>query len=271
MPRREDYNATVIQRMDLAPGSMIIRIKPDKEKYTFEAGQYTVLGMKYKEPRVNGSQPDPKPVNHPDQIVKRAYSIASTSLINEYVDIFLVLVPDGELTPRLFNLKMGDRLFVGPKATGFFTLDHVPDDKNLLLIATGTGLAPYISIIRTYLHQHMDRRFVILHGSRYSWEMGYYDELCSLAKVCPHFTYIPSITRPQEDEHWTGLTGRIPNLLDIGIVEDKTGLEIKPDVFNVFLCGNPDMIDKVTEMMSAKGFIKARGRKPGTLHTEEYW
>lgn len=271
MPRREQYNATVIQRMDLAPGLMIIRIKPDQGEFDFEAGQYTVLGLKHKEPRVEGSDPDPKPDQKPDQLINRAYSIASTSRINEYLDIFLVLVPDGELTPRLFNLQMGDRLFLGPKATGFFTLENVPEHKNLLLIATGTGLAPYISMVRTYLHQHPDRLFVIMHGARYSWELGYYDELCTLHTVSPNLIYIPSITRPKEDEHWTGLTGRIPALIEVGIVQDKTGLEINPENFNVFLCGNPAMIDTVTAMLDTKGFTKAKGKQPGTLHTEEYW
>lgn len=271
MPRREDYNATVILRMDLAPGLMILRIKPDKEEYTFEAGQYTVLGLQHKAPRSEESLSDPKPEQEPDHMIKRAYSIASTSLINDHLDIFIVHVPEGELTPRLFALQRGDRLFLGPKATGFFTIENIPEDKNLLLVATGTGLAPYISMIRTYLHKDPNRKFVVVHGARYSWEMGYYGELVTLAKTSPNFIYIPSITRPTEDEHWTGLTGRIPNLLEIGIVEDKSGLEIKPEVFNVFLCGNPLMIETVTKMMLDKNFIEAKGRKPGTLHTEEYW
>ena len=100
-----------------------------------------------------------------------------------------------------------------------FTLDRVPAGKAVLLVATGTGLAPYMSMLRTMLVNDTSRPYVVLHGARYSWDLGYRGELESLARLRPNLTYIPTITRPDEDPHFRGHTGRVQTLLDHGIVE----------------------------------------------------
>jgi ferredoxin--NADP+ reductase len=115
------------------------------------------------------------------------------------------------------------------------------------------------------------RRFVVLHGARYSWDLGYRGELESLARIRPNFTYIPSITRPDEDPHFRGHTGRVQVLLEKGIVDLLAGVPLDPERADVFLCGNPDMIRAVKEILLARGFTPDQGKTSGTLHVEEYW
>ena len=141
----------------------------------------------------------------------------------------------------------------------------------MLLIATGTGLAPYMSMLRTMLVTDNSRPYVVLHGARYSWDLGYRAELESLARLRPNLTYIPSITRPDEDPHFRGHTGRIQTLLEQGIVEALAGVPLDPARIEVFLCGNPEMIGVVKEMLAPRAFTAPRGKEQGTLHVEEYW
>lgn len=207
----------------------------------------------------------------PGRMIRRAYSIASASRSDEFLEFYLTVVMSGELTPRLFNLKLKDRLYVGPKAVGVFTLAKVEPGKHVLMVGTGTGLAPYMSMLRSELVCNGDRQFVVVHGSRYSWDLGYRTELSALARHCSNFHYMPVITRPQEDGTWRGRTGYLQNVLVSGVIEEETGLELTPDNFHIFLCGNPGMIDTVIGLMEDRGFVRDHGHDIGTLHTEEYW
>jgi ferredoxin--NADP+ reductase len=211
------------------------------------------------------------PSAEPDKMIRRAYSIASSSLERRYVEFYLTLITSGALTPRLFALKHGHRVFLGPKASGIFTLDKVAPEKAVVLIATGTGLAPYVSMLRTLLVNDGQRKFVVLHGARYSWDLGYCGELESLARLRPNFTYIPSITRPDEDPHFIGHTGRIQALMERGVLEKESGVSLDPAKCEVFLCGNPDMVKVATELLQGKGFARKGGTAPATIHVEEYW
>jgi ferredoxin--NADP+ reductase len=292
-----EYNATVAQRIELAPGLIILRIIPDTPRFEFKAGQYVVLGLRASEPRIDEAEPDQlayRPADgeapasgeatesaaqqaittarpDPDKLIRRAYSIASASESDEYLEFCITVVMSGDLTPRLFNLGIKDRLYVGPKAVGMFTLAKAPRDHHVILVATGTGLAPYVSMLRSDLECGGTRRIVVLHGARCSWDLGYRTELTSLARHCPNFTYLPVITRPQEDPTWRGRTGYLQEVLFSGVVEEATGLQLVPDNFHAYLCGNPGMIETVIERLSARGFVRDRGHDIGTIHTEEYW
>jgi ferredoxin--NADP+ reductase len=211
-----------------------------------------------------------KAIADPERMIRRAYSIASESRSDEYVEFYLTVVMSGELTPRLFNLKLRDRLYIGPKAVGVFTLDKAPG-KHILMIGTGTGLAPYMSMLRSELVCNGPRQFVVVHGARFSWDLGYRTELTGLARHCANFHYLPVITRPQEDITWRGRSGYLQNVIASGVVEEVTGLELTPDNFDIFLCGNPGMIETVIELARGRGFIQDKGHEIGTLHTEEYW
>jgi ferredoxin/flavodoxin---NADP+ reductase len=301
-----EYNATVVSRVEVAPGLVIMRVAPDKLPFEFRAGQYVVLGLKASEPRVAESEPEAitvgavaearaaeatqtihgtaaseaavtaqatasaKAAADPDRMVRRAYSIASESKAEEYLEFYLTLVMSGELTPRLFNLKLGDRCFVGPKAVGVFTLAKAPG-KHILMIGTGTGLAPYMSMLRSELDCGGSRHFVIVHGARYSWDLGYRTELTGLARHCNNFHYLPVITRPKEDATWKGRSGYLQNVIASGTIEEETGLALTPENFDIFLCGNPGMIETVISWAEERGFTRDKGHDIGTLHTEEYW
>ncbi len=264
------YNATVIGREEINPQLVIIRVRPDAALFEFKPGQFGVLGLLGAAPRVAEAAPEDAPAQ-PDKLIRRAYSIASSSVERRYVEFYLTLITSGQLTPRLFALQHGDRVFLGPKASGVFTLDRVAPDKAVILIATGTGLAPYISMLRTMLMTETQRRFVVLHGARYGWDLGYRGELESLARLRPNFTYIPSITRPDQDPHFHGRTGRIQALVEQGVVEAESGVALDPARAEVFLCGNPEMVTLVKQMLEKKGFAAKNGQAPVTIHIEEYW
>jgi ferredoxin--NADP+ reductase len=207
----------------------------------------------------------------PDKLIRRAYSIASASVERRYAEFFVTLVTSGELTPRLFALNYGARLFMSTKASGLFTLDRVPEERGVILIATGTGLAPYMSMLRTMLVRDTQRPFVVLQGARYSWDLGYRAELESLARIRPNFTYIPSITRPSEDPHFQGLSGRIQTLIEKGVIELWSEQKLDPAKTDIFLCGNPDMIKAAKDILVGRGYTPDHGKQSGTLHVEEYW
>jgi ferredoxin--NADP+ reductase len=268
--QKTPYNATVIGREEINPQLLVVRVQADGTLFDFKPGQFAVLGLLGSEPRVPEAAAE-ESAPAPDKIIRRAYSIASSSVERRYLEFYLALVTSGELTPRLFALRPGSRLFLGPKASGVFTLDRVPPGKAIVLIATGTGLAPYISMLRTMLVSETQRRFVVLHGARYGWDLGYRGELESLARLRPNFTYVPSITRPEQDPIFNGHTGRIQALLEKGVLEKESGVALDPAQVDAFLCGNPDMIKAVKVILEAKGFNSDHPGKPGTVHVEEYW
>jgi len=264
------YNATVVGREEINPQLLILRVQSDTPLFDLTPGQFAVLGLLGREPRVPEASRE-EVLSEPDKLIRRAYSIASASIERCYVEFYLRLVTSGQLTPRLFALKYGGRLFLGPRATGVFTLDRVAPGKSVILVATGTGLAPYLSMLRTLLVKDTQRRFVVLHGARCSWDLGYRAELESLARIRPNFTYLPSIMCPEEDPHFQGLTGRVQSLIERGVIEKESGVPFDPAHTDVFLCGNPDMITTVKAMLAAKGFKPDHGKEIGTIHVEEYW
>lgn len=306
-----EYNATVASRVEIAPGLVIMRVVPDHLPFEFKPGQYVVLGLKASAPRIMEAEVDTAGVlvgavkphtgavaaavagevegtaesqaavavqaasvaraaEDPDRMIRRAYSIASESRADEFLEFYLTVVMSGDLTPRLFALKLKDRLYVGPKAVGVFTLDKAPG-KHILMVATGTGLAPYMSMLRSQLVCNGDRKFVIVHGARFSWDLAYRTELTGLARHCSNFHYIPVTTRPQEDVTWRGRSGYLQNIIASNAIEEETGLALTPDNFDIYLCGNPGMIESVIAWAEARGFVRDKGHDIGTLHTEEYW
>jgi ferredoxin/flavodoxin---NADP+ reductase len=265
-------DAIVTQRIDVAPDLMIVRLAADGwELPDFVAGQYVVLGMPASSPRCPGSDPEPPPAD-PNKMIRRAYSIASSSLARQYMEFYVALVRSGELTPRLFMLRVGDRVAIGRKITGMFTLSQVPAESNVVLLATGTGIAPYMSMIRTSLSVDSPRRFAVIHGARHSWDLGYHAELMSLAHVCPQFTYLPMVSRPDEEPvAWGGKTGYCQDVWTGRVLDDLWGFPLRPANTHVFLCGNPAMIEYMVSLLAEEGFQEHSRKSPGQVHTEKYW
>ncbi|MCF7807170.1 MAG: ferredoxin--NADP reductase [Candidatus Marinimicrobia bacterium] len=269
---KNQLNATVTQKIEVSPGLMILRVVPDDwELPDFKSGQFTVLGLPGSAPRHQYSDAEPA-VEDSGKLIRRAYSISSASVVKEYIEFYITMVRSGELTPRLFALKPGDKLFLSPKFTGVFTLDMVKDGANILLLGTGTGLAPYMSMLRDTLPCNRGQQYVIVHGAHHSWDLGYRSELNTIATVCDNFTYIPAITDPEEEHiKWGGETGFIQDLWERNVIQKRAGLSPSPTDTHIFLCGHPGMISAMLEKLEAEGYQEHSKKSPGNIHLERYW
>jgi len=242
------YRARVTKRNELSEDLWVVRVDPGGD-FRFTAGQYATLG-----------------VQTPEKIVERPYSIVSAPYEKE-LEFFIELVPQGDLTPLLYKLHVGDEMTLRKVAKGRFTLDTKSGRTNHLLLCTVTGIAPFVSYTRTLLKDWREGRFTgshklyILEGASRSWEFGYRDELANVAAEAPWLTYVPTVSRPWEDPKWAGETGRVDDL--IRKYTDQWSLNAGNTA--AYLCGNPDMIEH------GKGIL-ARCRFPKeSLKEEVYW
>ncbi|MFZ4457220.1 MAG: ferredoxin--NADP reductase [Bacteroidales bacterium] len=266
----DELNAIVRQVVQVSPNMKVFRIAPiGWELPDFKPGQFVGIGLPASSPRC-AEATDEMPIADESKIIKRAYSIASSNTSKDFLEFYVSLVHSGALTPRLFNLEIGDKIFVGQKFTGIFTMDEVQEDQNILMIATGTGLAPYMSMLRTDALKRKGKVLVI-HGAANSWDLGYSSELNLLATIAPHFEYIPTITNA-EGEHspWSGRTQFIQEIWEEGVVEKEWGFKPTPENTHIFLCGNPNMVNGMVECLSKEGFVEHSRRTPGTIHVEKF-
>ena len=268
----DNLNAVVHRVITVAPGLIILQVKPDDwETPDFEPGQYGVLGLpgsarRHELSDVEETAPDP------DKLIKRAYSIASSSKEKQYVELYITLIRSGALTPRIFALKAGERIFLGQKFKGVFRLDHAPEEANLVMVATGTGVAPYMSMIRSEFTTHPDRRFALLHGARHSWDLGYRGELETLDHYFDNFTYAPTISRPDEErDGWSGHVGYVQELWKKGVAQEACGCDLTPENTHIFLCGAPNMVEELVTLLASQGFKEHKKKAPGQVHVERFW
>ncbi len=242
------YRARITKRQDFASDLWMVRVQVGGE-FKFAPGQYATLG-----------------VQGPGKVSQRAYSIVSSPYENE-IEFFFELVPEGELTPKLYPLKVGDELLMRKVSKGLFTLDTKNGRTNHFLICTVTGIAPFVSYIRTLYKDWKEGKFAgdqklfLLNGASRSWEFGYRDELQRVAQHAPWLKYVPTVSRPWEDENWTGEVGRVDEL--IRKYADMWGLDGTNAVG--YLCGHPEMIEH------GKGILQRRGFPKTALKEEVYW
>jgi ferredoxin--NADP+ reductase len=237
----------VVARRDYAKDLWSLRVQPEAQ-LSFKPGQYTTLGV-----QENG------------KVLERAYSIVSSPLENE-VEFFFELVPHGELTPHLYYAKEGSEFLMRRQAKGLFTLDTESGHRQHLLVATVTGVAPYVSMVRTAARQANqgqlpDYRMVLIQSASRSWEFAYREELQALAEQHSWLEYIPTVSRPWEDAEWTGEVGRAEDILRKYL--DNLGLE--PATTTAYACGHPQMIE------NAKGILARRGFSKEFVREEGYW
>ena len=256
-------NSTVVGRVDITPELMILQVKPDGGVPSFQPGQYVALGLPGSAPRYEGA-PDEAEIPAADKLIKRAYSIGSSPAHGDFFEFYIAVVPNGALTSRLAVVQPGDRIFSQPKVTGTFTLDGVPAEHNLVLVSTGTGLAPFMSMVRTPTVWTAGRKITVVHGVRYPQDFAYADELASFSSQNAGFTYLPIASRA--DASFAGRKGRVQALFEDG------SIQLTPETDHVFLCGNPAMIDDLERDLTTKlGYVIHSKKTPGNLHVEKYW
>ena len=259
-----DYtcNATITYREDLSDELCIVHIRPDSgEIPEFVPGQYAELAI-----------PDAPDETQPKKkLIRRAYSIANPPRIRDYLEFYVVLVPDGYFTPKLWELREGDPIWLGPKIKGKFTLDPAPPGKDLVMVSTGTGIAPFVAMLHEYQHTDRWRRFIIIHGTRMAIDLGYRETLEKIAAEDPTVVYIPTVTREPESTGWAGPRGRVNTIFENGTYEQYVGNSLTSEECHVFLCGNPDMIDTVQALLEQKGLRPHSKKNPGNIHFERYW
>jgi len=203
--------------------------------------------------------------------IKRSYSLASVP--GEPLELLLVRVQGGALTPLLHDLDEGDTVHVDNQAQGFFTLAEVPDTRDLWLIASGTGIAPFIAMLRAQTIRHRFENIVLVHGIRTTAALAYRPQIRSWVARGDRLRYLAAITReqPATGDMPTMLRGRITDTLENGSLEAAAGLTIRTEHSHVMLCGNPNMVTDVMTALEARGLVRHRRRRPGHLTTERYW
>lgn len=262
----QQYNATVTSKILITPDLMVLRTRTDEDRKAFSAGQYTSIGLFGSEPRSANSVVTIDPVPEGEMII-RPYSIASASHDVRNFEFYISQVKSGQLTPRLFCLEAGARMWVDEKILGIFTLADIPSGSNIVMIATGTGLAPYISFLRSYMNQHRDINMAVIHGAAYQWDLGYFSELSFIDSAFSNFHYLPTLLKA--DSSWPGLRGYIQEHLASGLLPGL-GINIDPRETHFFLCGNPKMIECVTDFLRDSNYTRHTKSTPGALHVEEY-
>jgi len=240
--------AQVDQVQEWAPGLRTLTLST-APPISFEAGQFVNLAL-----------------DLPDGRVSRNYSMASAP--GDPLEFFLIEVQGGALTPALFALSPGDPLFVNPRPAGHFTLANVPPAEILWLIATGTGLGPYISMLRTDAAWEYDR-LVLVHAVRQPEHLAYREELTTLSAAHDERLAVVSIVSRAPAEG--ALRGRVTVALQNGALEQAAGARIDPATSHVLLCGNPAMIGEMLALLSERGLKRHRRSDPGHVTSEKYW
>ncbi|MCJ7733160.1 MAG: ferredoxin--NADP reductase [Anaerolineales bacterium] len=262
------YNATVVGKILLTPEIMTLRVNTDEPRDKFSAGQYTLVGLYGFEGRSENSTLEGDPADS-EKLIQRPYSIASATTETGQFEFYISQVKSGQLTPRLFNLQPGDRIFVSKRIVGVFKLAETPPDQDIVMIATGTGMAPYLSFLRSYLTSRPESKMAMIQGAARQWDLGYRSELTFLENSFENFTYIPTLT--EADPTWNGHKLWIEEMLNQDILKKEAGIDIDPKKTHFFLCGNPKMVENVSGWLSNKGYVKHTRKEPGSLHIEEFW
>ena len=216
----------------------------------FEAGQFVRIALDVQSGRI-----------------ARPFSFVNAPA-DPVLEFYGVTVPEGPLSPHLARLKQGDTLLVADNPSGFLVLSEVPPAEDLWLVATGTGIAPFLSILRTETPWQRYRRVILVHGTRYTKELVYQDMLEGIARARgDRFVQIKFTSR---EKSAGALQGRIPAAIHDGRLEAQ-GAPISPERSQFMLCGNPDMLKDAAAELSARGLRKNRRRTPGQITVESFW
>ncbi|MEN4916580.1 ferredoxin--NADP reductase [Acinetobacter pittii] len=222
--------------------------------FKFTAGQFARIGLKVGE-----------------ELVVRAYSVVS-SPFDETLEFFSIVVPDGAFTSNLQHLKVGDELYLEKISYGYLTLARYqqPLPHDLWLLATGTGLAPFLSMLQDFDTWSKYQKINLVYSVRTAAELAYVDRIQEIAETFGEghigFKFISIITRDPSAQ----LHDRLPVLIENGELEKVAGIELSPATSHVMLCGNPEMVDDTKDALKRCGLTMNR-RGEGNIAVENYW
>jgi len=268
---------TVLSKTTWTPNLFSFTVsRPDSFKFT--AGQFVRLGVNpshlnyYKQQGKAGNDVANDALN---EDIFRAYSIVS-SPFDEVLEFFSIVIPDGAFTSQLQHLEVGDELLLNTMPFGFLTLARYqkPLPKDLWLLATGTGLAPFLSMLQDLKTWEDYEHIILAYSARSIEELAYVDKIKSLQEDFGSLVdnpakliFIPVVTREPIEG---ALTERLPKLLLDGTLQERAGIALDVDSTHVMLCGNPDMVEDTKETLKSLGLVMNR-RGEGNIAVENYW
>ena len=216
----------------------------------FKAGQFVRVGVE-----VDG------------EVLARPYSLVSTP-DDDLLEIYFNIVPEGPLSPLLAKLKVGDNIKVAAKTAGFLVVDEVPEVKYLWMIATGTAIGPFLSILKTSQAYQRFEKIVLCYSVRSKDELSYMDTINALNEEHKEqLCFVPFVTREKVDG---AIQSRIPASIKNGELEKRVGIEINPEDTHVLICGSSAMMKDASEVLNERGLRKHLRREPGHISTEKY-
>ena len=272
---------TVLSKTTWTPNLFSFTVsRPDSFKFT--AGQFVRLGLNpsqlkyYKQQRAAGNAAANEEQNEKlNEDIFRAYSIVS-SPFDEVLEFFSIVIPDGAFTSQLQHLEVGDELLLNTMPFGFLTLARYqkPLPKDLWLLATGTGLAPFLSMLQDLQTWEDYEHIILAYSARSIEELAYIDKIESLQEDFGSLVdnpakliFIPIVTREPVEG---AMTERLPKLLLDGTLQERAGIALDIDSTHVMLCGNPDMVEDTKEALKTLGLVMNR-RGEGNIAVENYW
>ncbi len=226
-------------------------LRVEAEIAPFAAGQFIKLGID-----ING------------EIVSRPYSLVNPPQ-EKILDVYFIEVPEGLFTTRLAALQPGEEVLVAPRAAGFLVLAEVPQARHLWLISTGTGVGPFLSMLRSAEVWQRFERVVLVHAVRMSEELSYQEVVREVSAAhLQQFTYIPFVSR---EANASALSGRVPQAIEDGRLEQRAGIRFSAADSQVMLCGNPQMVMDTMNVLITRGLKKNKRSDPGQISVENYW
>ena len=248
---------TILSLRYWTPGLLSFRTSRDPS-FRFTPGHYARLGLQ----------------SENDNVVWRPFSVLS-STVDGYLEFIATLVPNGEFSGLLSNVRKGDTIQVDKASYGFLTIDGFAPGSDLWLLATGTGLGPFLSILRDSSTWNAFENIVLVHSVRYAVELAYQDEIKAIIQehalgttLPARLRYIPVVTRELCTDM---LSARIPQLIEGGQLEHTADLKLDLNRSRIMVCGNPEMISELRGIFTVRNFHTNRRAAPGQLAFENYW
>jgi ferredoxin--NADP+ reductase len=229
----------------------LFSLRVNAELAGFEAGQFAKLAL-----AVGG------------EMVARPYSFVNAPRERPH-EFYYVTLPEGPLTQRLCKLDTGDTLYLAPRPSGFLVLSEVPASAKLWLLATGTGLGPFLSILKTDAPWQRFKQVVLVHAVRHADELTHRDTIEGL--LVRHGEQMRTVSFVSRERAAGSLHGRVPAAIEDGSLEAAAGVVLSAEDSHVMLCGNPEMVSDTVEVLTRRGMRKHRRREPGHITLENYW